>query len=55
MSEYKIVFNYVIAKYYVVFYNKYTKQWSPVSTLSFETLSECKQYLDNATVNYRPR
>lgn len=53
VSEYKIVFNYITAKYYVVFYNKRTKQWSPVSSLTFDTLKECKEYLDNATVNYR--
>ena len=42
------------AKYYVVFYNKKTKQWLSASCLTFDTLKECKQYLDNATINYRP-
>lgn len=53
MTEYKIVFNYMSAKYYVVFYNKRTKQWYKASSMTFDTLRECKEYLDNATVNYR--
>ena len=53
MDTYQIVFNYVTAKYYVMFYNKRNNQWYKASSMTFDTLKECKQYLDNATINYR--
>ena len=51
--QYRIVFDYRKAKYLVQFYSNVTKSWNPVSSLTFNTLKDCKEYLDNATVNYR--